>query len=89
MGIEFRGDEPETKSEFHYETQPGEVWEDGEGTLMVAFSTTGDDWWVFANVDAIHSDNPLIVHPLRKAIDVAGNVLIDKLRYPNGKATRD
>lgn len=63
-------------------TRPNEVWQDGEGCLMVPCDTEGREWWVFAVGHPISIDNPNIVHPLTRVIDEFGNVEVDHVNYP-------
>lgn len=65
-----------------YETDGNEVWEDAEGTLMTPADAHGQEWWVFGVARPIPATTPKIIHPLRKIVDVDGNVLTNKLRYP-------
>lgn len=70
----------------------GHVYQDGEGTLMLA-AENGEDakttkFYVFANHAPVPGDHPLVVHPLSEIFDLSGNNNGDKLRYPNGIGIR-
>lgn len=73
----------------YYKTAVGEVWQDSEGCMMTSIDESGEHWFVFGVATPIRSDHGLVVHPLSKLIDVEGNILDNKLKYPNGKATRN
>jgi hypothetical protein len=64
------------------EPMTGEIWEDGEGTLMC--NVGPDEWMVMGSCDIIPTDHYMVVHPLRLAFDVFGQCAITSLRYPNG-----
>ncbi len=70
----------------------GHVYQDGEGTLMLAIengeSAESTKFFVFANSEPVQGNHPLVVHPLSEIFDLAGNNNGDKLRYPNGIGIR-
>lgn len=76
----------EETTTFDYDVKLGEVWQDAEGTLMVAGEDSYNFWYVFGVEQAITIDHPLIVHPLTRVFDQEGNVHIKKLAYPDGIA---
>lgn len=67
--------------------QPGEVWEDAEGTLLCGWGPRGgvlEGWWAFGAADPVPLDHPKIVHPLRLVFDEEGWAHLGRLRYPDG-----
>jgi len=70
------------------EVKFGEIWQDGEGALLVAIADGGQQWMAFGNPEPIQPDNPKIVHPLTLVFDENGVGYAEQLRYPNGKAWR-
>lgn len=67
----------------------GEIWEDGEGVLMVCIKPALDGttcWLGMGTAQPIRNDDVLIVHPLRRVFDLHGNFVLEggPLRYLNG-----
>ena len=62
----------------------GEIWMDGEGTLMC--SAGGDKWLVFGLGEVIEDTHPLMVQPCVLVFDLAGERHVDRLCYPDGNA---
>lgn len=64
----------------------GEIVQDGEGTLMVVIGATA--FLAFGTDEIIFEDNPKVVHPLTVFADASGNIVADKINYPNGSVFR-